>query len=401
MAEVWGAILRGLGQVLAFLYDVIPVYGIAIILLTLLVRVVLLPLAVKQTRSMQEMSRLQPQLKALQKKYKGDRQKLQEETMKLYREHGVNPLGGCLPLILQLPVFFALFSVLRAATPAVAVPAEPAEVGALEDGAFCAPARGPEGADEIVCQLEGGGTQTFRIAGWEDAEGGETPPPPWVTGTEKRFDCSVQGEGVNARFRCDSPVGTGHLPDDSDLYHAILEDDAKFVGMHLSCSATQATSTERIRECAPVGSRGGGAPLVAYYGMIVLMAGTTFYQTRQMQQSAGQQQQMQMIGRIMPLFLAFISLSIPAGVLVYWVTTNVWQIGQQGFMLRRRAEAEERPKPEKPRPTDTPDLPETPERPGPRGAAGGGAGRGTGGGPSGGRRRGGRRARGRKKRRKR
>ena len=99
--------------ILNFFYSLIPSYGLAIIMLTLTTRIVLLPLSIKQTRSMREMQVIQPQVKALQKKYKGDRQKLNEEMMKLYKEHGVNPLGGCLPLVLQLPVLFGLFYVIR------------------------------------------------------------------------------------------------------------------------------------------------------------------------------------------------------------------------------------------------------------------------------------------------
>ena len=85
----------------------------AIIVLTICVRIVLVPLTVKQTVSMQKMQKVAPQMKELQAKHKGDRQRLQQETMKLYQQHGVSPVGGCLPLFLQLPVFFALFFVLR------------------------------------------------------------------------------------------------------------------------------------------------------------------------------------------------------------------------------------------------------------------------------------------------
>ena len=101
---------------LAAFYALIPVYGIAIILLTLAVRILLLPLSIKQTRSQREMQRIMPELKAIQKKYKGDRQKVSEETMKLYKEHGVNPLGGCLPLLMQFPVLIALYYVISSPT---------------------------------------------------------------------------------------------------------------------------------------------------------------------------------------------------------------------------------------------------------------------------------------------
>src|SRR5499427_10395177 len=86
---------------------------LTIVVLVVLMRLLLVPLFVKQMHSMRKMSALNPQLQELRKKYKGDKQTLNEETMRLYRENGVNPLGGCLPLVAQLPVFFALFNVLR------------------------------------------------------------------------------------------------------------------------------------------------------------------------------------------------------------------------------------------------------------------------------------------------
>jgi YidC/Oxa1 family membrane protein insertase len=79
--------------------------------------VVLLPLGIKQIKSMQAMQALQPKIKEIQKKYKGNKQKVQEQTMKLYQEYGVNPLGGCLPLLLQFPILIAMYSVIRAPVP--------------------------------------------------------------------------------------------------------------------------------------------------------------------------------------------------------------------------------------------------------------------------------------------
>ena len=85
----------------------------AIIALTLIVRIVILPLTIKQIRSMQRLQIHAPELKEIQKKYKHDKQKMNEEVMKFYRENNVNPLASCLPLLLQIPVFFALFYVLK------------------------------------------------------------------------------------------------------------------------------------------------------------------------------------------------------------------------------------------------------------------------------------------------
>jgi YidC/Oxa1 family membrane protein insertase len=89
-------------------------WALSIVLLVILLRVIMLPLFIKQVHAQQRMQQHMPQLQEIRKKYKNDKQKLNEETMKYYKENGVNPLSGCLPLIAQFPVFISLFSVLRA-----------------------------------------------------------------------------------------------------------------------------------------------------------------------------------------------------------------------------------------------------------------------------------------------
>lgn len=102
-----------LGAVLAFAYQIFPNVGMAVILLTVVVNLALFPLTLKQTRSMKAMSEIQPLVKDLQKKHKDDRQTLNEEMVNLYREKNVNPASGCLPMLVQLPIWFSLFSLLR------------------------------------------------------------------------------------------------------------------------------------------------------------------------------------------------------------------------------------------------------------------------------------------------
>ena len=109
----WNLLLDIIGTILAFFYQIIPSYGIAIILLTLTVSLVMFPLTLKQTRSMRAMQDIQPEVKRLQKEYKADREELNKQLMALYQERGVNPAAGCLPLLVQMPIWFALFSVLR------------------------------------------------------------------------------------------------------------------------------------------------------------------------------------------------------------------------------------------------------------------------------------------------
>jgi len=113
MSAIWNGLQELIGSIVSFFYGLIPNLGVAIILLTIAVGLILFPLTLKQTRSMRAMQELQPELKRLQKDLKHDRQAMQEATMALYRERGVNPAAGCLPLILQMPIWFALFQVLR------------------------------------------------------------------------------------------------------------------------------------------------------------------------------------------------------------------------------------------------------------------------------------------------
>jgi YidC/Oxa1 family membrane protein insertase len=103
-------------QALSFFYSLVPNYAIAIAMLTLAVMIVLTPLTLKGTRSMMIMQALQPEMKKLQAQYKDDRQKLNEELLKFYRENNINPLGGCLPLLIQLPVFLILYRVIAGLT---------------------------------------------------------------------------------------------------------------------------------------------------------------------------------------------------------------------------------------------------------------------------------------------
>ena len=119
IGEIWnGVIIRPMINSLVLLYWVFfSNFGLAIIVFTVLVRAAMFPLSVKQSRSMKMMSTIQPKMKEIQEKYKGDRPRTSQETMKLYKEHGVNPIGCIGPLVLQMPIFFGLFWALRGTLP--------------------------------------------------------------------------------------------------------------------------------------------------------------------------------------------------------------------------------------------------------------------------------------------
>ncbi|PIZ93849.1 MAG: hypothetical protein CO029_03520 [Candidatus Magasanikbacteria bacterium CG_4_9_14_0_2_um_filter_41_10] len=96
-----------------WLYDFIPDMGIIIFIVTVAIKLALHPLTTKSIKAQKDLQEMQPKLEALKKEFKGDQQRIAQETMKLYSEHKVNPLGSCLPMLIQLPVFFALYYVLR------------------------------------------------------------------------------------------------------------------------------------------------------------------------------------------------------------------------------------------------------------------------------------------------
>lgn len=103
-----------MSEIIKFFYAIYPNYGVAIILLTVAVKLALYPLTLQSIQQMAAMQKLQPKLKELQKKLKDDPKELQKETLALYNKEGVNPLGGCLPMLLQIPFFFALFFAIQA-----------------------------------------------------------------------------------------------------------------------------------------------------------------------------------------------------------------------------------------------------------------------------------------------
>lgn len=102
-----------LGPVLKFIYQLVDNYGLAIILFSILMKLLIFPLNVKQQKSMEEIRKIQPELTKLNQKYKNDKEKLQKETMKLYEKHNVNPTAGCLPMLIQFPIISALYRVIN------------------------------------------------------------------------------------------------------------------------------------------------------------------------------------------------------------------------------------------------------------------------------------------------
>ncbi len=118
MGSIINPIIEFLIQILVFFHDnVYPNYGVNIILLTIVVRIAMSPLTFTQIRAQSKIQKIQPQINKIREKYKNDKEKMNQEIMSIYRENKINPLSGCLPLLLQLPVIFALYMMIQKYAP--------------------------------------------------------------------------------------------------------------------------------------------------------------------------------------------------------------------------------------------------------------------------------------------
>jgi YidC/Oxa1 family membrane protein insertase len=277
----WQWLLDGVGWVLAEIYKFIPQYGVALILLTVLIRLVLFPLGIKQIRSMYAMQAIQPKMKALQQKYKNDRTKLNEEMMKLYQEHGVNPLGGCLPMLIQMPVFIAMFSVLH-------FPAY---------GRYT-PNHLPDGSSLRV---------HIDQATWIDSSTNQLRPGtpgtnmPTMPFLGANLLCSLREAGTNPYTVTDTTKTNGKVT----------------------------TTTVGYMNCGS-----GTASKIPYVILMLLMVATTYYQSWQMQKGSGSPatQQQKLMTLLLPAMMLLWGFMFPAGLVLYWTVSNLWQIGQQHFI---------------------------------------------------------------------
>lgn len=261
-------------KAIVFFYDLWPSYGGAIILLTLAIMIVLLPLTLKGTRSMIAMQRLQPELKKLQNRYKDDRAKLNEELLKFYKENKINPLGGCLPLLIQLPVFWVLYEVL---------------LGLTRHGPF-----GADLASGMACSF--GGTAQSAAAACRD--------------------------GV---YQLGGTFSPSYIHQDSSLWHA-LHGSRQMVSFGIDLSQSPLSSLS-----------GGLLHALPFLAMILVVIATTYIQQKQVQgrtPQANVNPQQQMMMKVMPIAFAVIYVIIPAGVVVYFLVSNLFRIAQQGFITR-------------------------------------------------------------------
>jgi len=222
-----------IGILLSYIYDFVVSYGLSIVILTIIINIIIFPLTLRQTRSTKRMQDAQADIKKVQKQYKDDKEELNKKIAELYKEKGINPLGCVVPLLVQMPIWFALFQVLR------------------EPLLF--------------------------------------------------------------------------IPKEANLYSQLGDHSSVlFFNMDLQIPASAITAWI---DRAP------------YIVLILLVVGTALIQQNQLTKKQGksnnqQQQQMQMIGKVMPIFFGIISWTLPSGLVVYFLTGNIFRIGQQALIVK-------------------------------------------------------------------
>jgi YidC/Oxa1 family membrane protein insertase len=245
MGALFNQLISLLGSVLSFFYDLLHEalsvgvsYGLAIILLTITINIIVFPLTLKQTRATRAFSALQPEIKRIQAQYKDDPQELQRQLMAAQKAAGATPGGCLLPLLVQMPIWFALFRLL------------------------------------------------------------------------------------------DNPLNPDYGLTDTNLGRSIADGGEPFLGMMLGTSPATAVSESGLLGAIP------------YLIMIILMVATQYIQqwhatygqvTNKSQPGAGAQQA---VTKIMPLFIGFISWNFPAGLVLYWSTSNLFRLGQQVLIFK-------------------------------------------------------------------
>ncbi len=246
LSAIWNGASDLLLAVLNLFYSITNSYGFSIVLLTIIVRLALYPLNQKQLMSMQHMQKIQPRLAVLQQKYANDKEKLNQETMRLYKENKVNPAAGCLPLLIQLPILILLFNVLR----------------------------------------------TYDFAGTS-------------------FLGILLGSST-------------------------LSGLAQAVGV----AADQSGNYGFMSVLMGILNNSGGLVNVGYYmGDLLLLIGISVLTWAQQKlSSVGSNPQLAMMNTIMPFFMAFICLSMPGGVMLYWGLSSLIGVVQQYFVMKKTKE---------------------------------------------------------------
>lgn len=286
-------ITRPMGYIIEFIYNWVQNYGLAIILFTIIIKLILLPLNIKSQKSMKKQQKIQPYIAELQKKYANDQEKLSRETMKLYKENNISMAGGCLPMLIQMPILIGLYQVIQKPLSYLLhvdfnQPDVINRVYALRD-AFADSNLASRTEEQLA------NTSQISIAQWAQANGDTD----WIINF-KMFFLDL----ANIPSKAFSYIGeifqgnTEHLSIVLLLLIPIVAILAQLASMKLTQSMTGQTKTEKSDNAAV--------------------------------NSANQMSKSMML--MMPVMTGFFTLTLPAGIGLYWIVSSLVQIAQQVFI---------------------------------------------------------------------
>jgi len=263
-----------LGYLFRYIYLLLSNYGWTLVVFTIITKAILLPLTIKQQKSMMQMQRIQPRMQELQKKYQYDKEKLNQETMKLYQENNINPMGGCLPLLIQFPLLIALYNIIRSPLSYVV------QLGK----------HGLPSISEV---------HTFLTS----------------LGSTVQLHDEI---GIAAEMSKHAEALAAHFPNVD-----IMQIDFSFFGLNLS-------QIPNINVLSPLLLIPVLAGLTTY--LQTFITNKLNGQSKNTANDAGSS--MKMMTYFFPLMTVFFSVSLPAGLGFYWIISNIIQIVQQYIMTK-------------------------------------------------------------------
>ncbi len=283
-------IYRPFGFIINMIYELVQNYGWAIIFFTIVVKLILLPLNMKSQKAMRKQQKIQPILMELQKKYANDREKLQQETMKVYKENNVSMMGGCLPMLIQFPILIGLYNVIRSPIKYIL------GVDVNSEASIAT-------ATSIVEKMK----VDF----------------PELVAKYSNLDIAQLIKNYQIQLADWSSRLTGEL--------GAWKVDFNFFGLDLSRNPSEAIG--------PILS--GDFSNLAVAGLIlipIVAMATTWFSMWQSQKSSKKlsnsemASQMKGMNMVMPLMTGFFAFTLPGGLGIYWIAGNIFQIAQQFFM---------------------------------------------------------------------
>ncbi len=293
MLNLFEIITIPLGYIIDLIYRVVENYGLSIIIFTIIVKLLLLPLNIKSQKAMRKQQKIQPILAQLQKKYANDQQKLQQEMMKLYKDNDISMAGGCLPMLIQLPVLIGLYRVIQAPIKYL-LHVNITDAGVVEKINNIVALMSEKFPQEIGSYATMGAEKLFKNAQIQLA-----------TWSEKVLDAT---EAWTVNF--------------------------DFLGLNLSQVPSAGLGALTKGDFSEIGT-------IALLIIPALAVLTTWLSTKQTQSMSGQSNQSEneqaaqmgkTMNMMMPIMTGFFTISLPSGMGIYWIVSNVLQMVQQNVL---------------------------------------------------------------------